>query len=358
LYKISSVVFELTDLDGHEVHFTFGRLKLTYAKHGRTAANSFLGLLVASTALVAAADVHAAKLRNTNIDIRKVAHEAGQLVIVGFTPRARQTVRLDDPHVTKRSTARSKFTIKTTLKPGDCTIVLTLGNKSDSVKVASCGPTGPTGPTGPQGEQGIPGPAGGEQGPQGIQGPEGPQGPAGPDGPQGLAGPTGANGADGASVVVQPIMGLLPNDGELDLIGLSEGTYFWVSVTTTVGANEGQRITGTASTTGFVDELDSDGIPRMGFLPQSEVIGFAFCHGQDGEDPVPFHGAGSATPHLLPLDSIGSISAGGSMLAPASGEYQVGLCARQGPAGDEIENTVQFNMVSGFVMVSDDPMNP
>ena len=121
-----------------------------------------------------------------------------------------------------------------------------------------------------------------------------------------------------------------------------------MSATTNVSAGEGQRITGTASTTGLVSDAGG----------QTSTIGFAFCHGQDGENPVPFHGLGSAYPHTIPFGSIGSVSAGGSMAAPADGEYLVGLCAWQGTGASFVPYVVQFNMVSGFVMVTDEPMDP
>ena len=92
------------------------------------------------------------------------------------------------------------------------------------------GAAGPQGAQGPAGARGATGPQG-LQGPQGIQGPVGARGPTGPQGTQGIQGVRGPTGSTGPAPVT------------------AVGSFFSVSVGTSVAANANAPLTTAGSNT-------------------------------------------------------------------------------------------------------------
>ena len=180
-------------------------------------------------------------------NLSKVAIETGNLVIVGKTRVAGQTVKLDNTVATTVSDANRNFTFQLVYLPTDCIVELKVGTVIKEAAVADCGPKGvnpkgawkstnsyltddvvtfvgsswraksdnkgkrpdanPTlweqfaargvkGATGAEGPQGPTGP----QGATGATGPQGPQGATGPRGARGLQGPPGPNTVDDGSI--------------------------------------------------------------------------------------------------------------------------------------------------------------
>jgi hypothetical protein len=120
---------------------------------------------------------------------------AGDLIIVGHTPRTGASVSLDGKF-TQVSDHRRRFVFRVPYRPQGCTVTLSSGALTRDVILANCAATGTAGSTGPQGAVGAQGPVG-TQGPAGAQGPVGAPGPRGEAGAPGAAGPQGSVGAPG-----------------------------------------------------------------------------------------------------------------------------------------------------------------
>jgi hypothetical protein len=266
----------------------------------------------------------ATKLPNTGITLTKAAHEAGRLVITGTTTKKRQIVRLDSPKASKRSGLSRKFRLTTKLVPGDCSIRLTVGKKSDLVKVSSCGPTGPKGATGAKGVAGVQGPTG-PAGPQGIAGPAGPQGaegPAGATGPQGAEGPAGPNGLT-----------------EIKVTNGSGGSHAananlaFVGPVANFNITAGQRIIGGGS------------VP-LGSAAVDRSLRFGLCY-QKWPDPILYFAGSSYQEVTIKAEQASILSSSTATPVLTAGTYGAGFCVDNGSA-----SALVFDYVNAWFVVT------
>ena len=96
--------------------------------------------LVAPALMLAQAPPVSAADQITNLS--KVAIETGNLVIVGKTRVAGQTVKLDNTVATTVSDANRNFTFQLVYLPTDCIVELKVGTVIKTAVVADCGPKG------------------------------------------------------------------------------------------------------------------------------------------------------------------------------------------------------------------------
>ncbi|HUG63017.1 MAG TPA: hypothetical protein VMP03_14295 [Methylomirabilota bacterium] len=309
----------------------------------------------------------AIKDKATKLTLTKVALESGGLVVVGRTAKPGQIVTLDDPKTSKRSKRDKtrRFKLIAELKPGDCTIVLSVGaKKSAPLAVTGCGPigptgadgaTGPAGPTGPEGPpNGPPGPTGemgpqgvpgdkGDAGDQGLQGSAGPKGDTGATGPTGGAGPTGPTGPSGFQVI------------DVSLSDPSYTTFYNIPYDATGVATVFIGPTKPATVAAGQTLLAS---LSLSFDPSLVAgIDYAVCWRQANttKDPVPLQGPGAYNRVQMDKTKRTTITGTGSRLFTAPFDLEVGICTAQ--KGDGIGGTttalITYGDVRGYLVIVD-----
>lgn len=184
-------------------------------------------------------DRKTSRLPKTGLSIKTAEHRAGRIVIEGRTARAGQVVTLDEPDASSRRSGEDRnFSITAQIVPGDCTVVLSVGDERDTVRLSACGPMGPAGeagPRGPRGETGAVGPRGpagpegrpglaGAQGPRGEKGDKGEKGDRGDKGPKGDTGATGPAGPSGGLAMLAAVAA----EGSVGTLAATSGTWAFV----------------------------------------------------------------------------------------------------------------------------------